>query len=54
MGLRIMHYCIATLISQQIEIENTNEFILGGITPDVQRQYDFKLTYTEMRCRIGF
>ncbi|GGD62320.1 zinc dependent phospholipase C family protein [Paenibacillus nasutitermitis] len=35
MGSRIMHYCVATLISQQIEIENTDEFILGGITPDV-------------------
>jgi hypothetical protein len=35
MGSRIMHYSIAKLISQQIEIDNTDEFILGGITPDV-------------------
>lgn len=35
MGSRMMHYCIASLISHKIEIINKDEFILGGIAPDV-------------------
>jgi len=35
MGSRMMHYCIASLICSKIEIINKDEFILGGIAPDV-------------------
>jgi hypothetical protein len=35
MGSRVMHYCIASLISQRIHIESKDDFILGGIAPDV-------------------
>lgn len=35
MGSRIMHYCIATLISEKLKLEDKDHFVLGGIAPDV-------------------
>lgn len=35
MGSRIMHYCIATLLVDRLDIQKQNEFILGGIAPDI-------------------
>jgi hypothetical protein len=35
MGSRIMHYCLSNLLSQQLQIDNHAEFLLGGIAPDV-------------------
>ncbi|BFT70083.1 zinc dependent phospholipase C family protein [Paenibacillus sp. P36] len=35
MGSRIMHYCISSLLADRLGIENRNEFMLGGIAPDI-------------------
>ncbi|MCR8632739.1 zinc dependent phospholipase C family protein [Paenibacillus radicis (ex Xue et al. 2023)] len=35
MGSRIMHYCISSLLSDKLGIDNRNEFMLGGIAPDI-------------------
>lgn len=35
MGSRIMHYCIANLLADELGIKNRNEFMLGGIAPDI-------------------
>lgn len=35
MGSRMMHYCIATLLADELGIKNRSEFLLGGIAPDI-------------------
>lgn len=35
MGSRVMHYCIASLLSDKLSIVNKTDFLLGGIAPDV-------------------
>ncbi|WP_054958516.1 zinc dependent phospholipase C family protein [Paenibacillus dakarensis] len=35
MGSRIMHYCISSLLANKLDISNRNEFMLGGIAPDI-------------------
>lgn len=35
MGSRMMHYCISSIIADKLQIENRNEFMLGGIAPDI-------------------
>jgi hypothetical protein len=35
MGSRVMHYCISSLLSEALGIENKSEFMLGGIAPDI-------------------
>jgi len=35
MGSRVMHYCISSLLADRLGIENRNEFMLGGIAPDI-------------------
>lgn len=35
MGSRVMHYCIASIISKHLGLSNESEFILGGIAPDI-------------------
>lgn len=35
MGSRIMHYCIASLLANKLDITKRNEFMLGGIAPDI-------------------
>jgi hypothetical protein len=30
-----MHYCISSLIAEKFNIDNKNEFMLGGIAPDI-------------------
>ncbi|MFC5650672.1 zinc dependent phospholipase C family protein [Paenibacillus solisilvae] len=35
MGSRIMHYCIASLLSERLGLTNVREFLLGGIAPDI-------------------
>lgn len=36
MGSRLMHYCISTIMKQELKI-NDNQFLLGGIAPDVHK-----------------
>lgn len=36
MGSRVMHYCIASLLSKELEISDS-QFFLGGIAPDVNK-----------------
>lgn len=35
LGSRIMHYCISFIIAERLKINNKNEFMLGGIAPDI-------------------
>ncbi|MEF3309281.1 hypothetical protein PV433_10230 [Paenibacillus sp. GYB004] len=35
MGSRMMHYCIAALLADELSIKNRSEFMLGGIAPDI-------------------
>lgn len=35
MGSRIMHYCISSLLADKLNISNKDEFMLGGIAPDI-------------------
>ncbi|MET3699588.1 hypothetical protein SAMN05877753_11260 [Bacillus oleivorans] len=35
MGSRIMHYCISSVIADKMKMEYKNEFMLGGIAPDI-------------------
>ncbi|QSO53577.1 zinc dependent phospholipase C family protein [Alicyclobacillus curvatus] len=37
MGSRIMHYCIASLLADKLDIKNRDNFMLGGIAPDIHR-----------------
>ncbi|MDR9854704.1 hypothetical protein RJP21_13900 [Paenibacillus sp. VCA1] len=36
MGSRVMHYCISTLLAQELGIDD-DQFLLGGIAPDVHK-----------------
>lgn len=36
MGSRVMHYCIASLLSKELQISDS-QFFLGGIAPDVNK-----------------
>lgn len=35
MASRVMHYCISALLAAELGIDNPQEFMLGGIAPDV-------------------
>lgn len=35
MGSRVMHYCISSLLAVKLDISNKDEFMLGGIAPDI-------------------
>jgi hypothetical protein len=32
-----MHYCIASLLADKLDIKNRDNFMLGGIAPDIHR-----------------
>lgn len=55
MGSRIMHYCIATLISERIVIKDKEHFILGGIAPDIHAYMNISkdITHFVERDELG-
>lgn len=57
MGSRLMHYCISTILKQELEISD-NQFILGSLAPDVHKSSSkLKETSHFMRkdnCGIGY
>jgi hypothetical protein len=36
MGSRVMHYCVSTILTQKLNI-NDSQFLLGGLAPDVHK-----------------
>jgi hypothetical protein len=61
MGSRVMHYCISALLADRLEIDNRNEFMLGGIAADIhgfmgvdKGVTHFKDTYANGESRINY
>lgn len=40
MASRVMHYAVAKIIIESIDIRDKNKFILGNLAPDLSRQED--------------
>ncbi|HWO77408.1 MAG TPA: zinc dependent phospholipase C family protein [Bacillus sp. (in: firmicutes)] len=53
MGSRIMHYCISSIIADKMKIKNKNEFMLGGIAPDIHGLMGVPKGLTHFQDRNG-
>ncbi|MFC3771637.1 zinc dependent phospholipase C family protein [Paenibacillus sp. GCM10012303] len=61
MGSRMMHYCIAALLADELSIKNRSEFMLGGIAPGIHGLMGvpkgvthFKDTYASGESHINY
>ncbi len=53
MGSRIMHYCISSLLADELRIVNKEEFLIGGVAPDVHYYMNIHKDITHFVDRDG-